>query len=256
MISIIVPTYRKSQQELVHFISCLLQQTGEYEVIISDVGTKNIEAILCNINDQRLKWLCFSDDGNMSRAKAMNEAVNSAAGQILLFLHSDMELPHNAIELVIQTMTKPNTVAGGFRKKYTVKSSLMYITEAMLNIRTSLGKRLVGTNAIFIRREAFMEIKYQECFMEDVVFSDTILAKYRRKRITIIKAPVQVSAERYLNRGPGKAILINGSIMLAYRLGRVNSKLLGEFYRNSHTYSDVMHYMYKIIRHIFTKSKK
>ncbi|MDE2026970.1 MAG: glycosyltransferase family 2 protein [Candidatus Omnitrophica bacterium] len=150
-----------------------------------------------------------------NRAVQMNAGANEAVSDILVFLHADSRLPDNAVGHIQQIM-QLGFVGGGFMKKYTPSSLSLNIYEFLLNhVYLSALKNLVGTNAIYVRRDLFEALKgFPEVdFMEDVVFAQMLK---KSGRVAVIKDPVIVSARRYWERGVFKQITRNFYVMFNY----------------------------------------
>lgn len=239
MISIIIPTYSKSASALSACLRNVCNQGGEFEVIVSDYGTAELDSIIddvrcmitecCTVTGVRYD----TTDGRIHRSRAMNDGASQAVGNFLLFLHSDTTLPDGGIKKIEQCFDNPEVVAGGFLKRYDRKTPLLALTEFALNVRARRAREFVGTNAIFVRADVFADLRYNENFLEDVEFSDELCRRYGRDRIAVITDPVLVSSEKYLHIGSLKATLINAVIMTAYRRFHIPHHRLETFYRRS-----------------------
>lgn len=163
------------------------------------------------------------------RALQMNTGALEAQSDVFLFVHADMRLPDRAIELV-QEKIEQGYIGGGFRKKYEPANLLLGIYEFFLNtFYLGLMHCLVGTNAIFVRRDVFESLNGfpEVSLLEDMIFSDGIREK---GRIAIIEEPVVVSSRRYLERGVLRQILKNARILLGYKLLKESPEDLRERY--------------------------
>ena len=65
MISIIVPTLRKTQADLTAFLQSLMLQSGDFEIIVSDVGTEEIDAIVTRVATQNSINRLLQDDSRL-----------------------------------------------------------------------------------------------------------------------------------------------------------------------------------------------
>ena len=107
------------------------------------------------------------------RALQMNVGVYEARSEVFLFVHADMTLPTNAVAIVREKI-RQGFVGGGFKKCYSTNNWVLKIYCFLTNLFCfRISKSLVGTNAIFVKRDLFEKIGgfEQGSFMEDVVFA-------------------------------------------------------------------------------------
>jgi len=116
---------------------------------------------------------------------------------------------------------------GGFLKKYNASGVIISLYLFIQNtIRTKLLKNLVWTNAMFFKRELFLDKARIFGFLEDVYLSDEL------KKISsplILDGPVIASFRRYESRFL-KRFCVNLKIMVLYRLKIKSISELKEIY--------------------------
>lgn len=236
-VSIIIPLFKTNKMDILYQIEKLKEQNESTELILSDGEHNTLESFssdilsACKSSIIKVKLVQNPNPNTvLSRAQSMNLAAESASGDILLFLHIDNFLPKNAIKDIQSIMADSTYIAGAFLKKYN-KSFIFGLTESLLNLRTKLNKRLVGTNALFVRHSIFKTQPYPEQFMEDVAYSDYLLEQYKKDKIIILDKYIQVSARKYLYNGPTKQVLINAIIMFLYRIANVPAEELESLYK-------------------------
>jgi hypothetical protein len=162
-------------------------------------------------------WVRTLRSKTCSRAHQMNLGAQAAEADILLFLHIDLRLPDEALQM-IQKVIEKNAIGGGFWKKYIPSHWLLDLYSAMLNlIYLSCGKNFVGTNGIFLSRRALAQVgEYpQVIFLEDMIFSQMMK---RLGSMGVIPRHIKVSSRRYLKRGVFSQILQNAMILFRYKI--------------------------------------
>gem|GEM_PF-229277 len=223
-VSIILPVSnerRLIQSSIEHFLSL-----GADELIVvdgvSDDGT--YETIRKAYLKVRLFQTAVKD-----RALQMNLGAFESRSEVYLFVHADMKLPANAISL-IRSKVDNGANGGGFKKCYSTRN---WVLKAYCFISNLVffycAKSLVGTNAIFVTREAFETIGgfVQGSFMEDVRFSECLK---RIGRLSYFSEPVQVSPRRYEEKGILRQILKNSEVMFRYKFLHQDPSSLREIY--------------------------
>lgn len=163
------------------------------------------------------------------RALQMNVGVFEARSDVFLFVHADMTLPANAV-FTVRERIKQGFVGGGFKKCYSTNNWVLKIYCFLTNLFFFwISKSLVGTNAIFVRRDIFEKIGgfEQGSFMEDVVFAEALK---KIGRVTLIQDAVKVSPRRYEEKGVFRQIAKNAEIFFRYRFLHQNPSNLREIY--------------------------
>ena len=236
--SIIIPVLN----EATNIQACLLALQAlraRAEIIVVDGGScDNTVALATPYADKIVE----SEQG---RARQMNHGANQAAGDILLFLHADTELPEHALTLIEQNIST-RQVWGRFNIELLVRTrrvgmpyqraalpnfeQLMFnIIAFMMNWRSRLTGIATGDQTIFVTKTAFNTVGgYAEiALMEDIALSSAL------KKISApvcLTAKVKSSARRWQHNGIFKTILLMWSLRLRYWLG-ANPDLLAELYR-------------------------
>jgi glycosyltransferase involved in cell wall biosynthesis len=164
-----------------------------------------------------------------NRAFQMNLGANEVMSDILVFMHADLRLPDQGIAHIKDKMQQ-GYIGGGFMKKYDPQNTALSMYGFLLNhIYTRLFRNLVGSNAIFIRRDLFVTLKGfpQVEFMEDVIFAQVFK---KLGKLAVISDPVVVSSRRYLRRGVLRQIIRNFCVMFNYNILHKHPKELKRIY--------------------------
>lgn len=166
------------------------------------------------------------------RGRQMNKGASVATGDILLFLHTDTELPENAFRTISAVIDKKQYVGGAFDLGIKSGRLIFRLIEKMVYIRTRLTGIPYGDQAIFIKKDIFAGMNgYQEIpVMEDVELMRRI--KKSGYKICIIPQRVSTSPRRYEKEGVVYCTLRNWMLMSFYLLGVEPEKLVKFYYRD------------------------
>ena len=220
-ISLIIPIYNEDER-----VCTLLQRLTLlpfHEIIIVDGGSKDKSIVLA----QKSKVTVLHS--SKGRGIQMNNGASVASGEILLFLHADVQLPENALELIEQAMQPEDTVAGAFRTKTVANGRKSWVNRFLwlADLRSRYHSLPYGDQAIFVRRKVFEQLQgFPEIpIMEDLAFSQKL---YKIGQINILKECVMVSGRRFQNRPFYYTFLVN-IFPLLYHIG-VKPESLAKWY--------------------------
>jgi glycosyltransferase involved in cell wall biosynthesis len=167
------------------------------------------------------------------RARQMNAGAARARGDVLLFLHADVDLPKEASQRVADALRDPRVVAGAFRT-WTVPDGerrawlgpLLHLAD----LRSRYARVPYGDQAIFVRADAFRAVGGfpEQPLMEDVEIGRRIR---RIGRVRIVRASVRVSGRRF-QAHPLTYFIVMNVFPLLYRLG-VAPRTLARLYGDS-----------------------
>ena len=143
----------------------LLRAAG-HEVIVADGGSSDGTAALAEPGADRVIA------APRGRARQMNAGAAVAQGEVLLFLHADTVLPPGADRLIQQAMAD-GAVWGRFDVGIRGRSRWFPVIAALMNTRSRLTGIATGDQAIFVRREAFLQLGgyADQPLMEDIELS-------------------------------------------------------------------------------------
>jgi rSAM/selenodomain-associated transferase 2 len=225
--SIILPVLNESSiinQTIEHIYR--LGHGFDLEVIVVDGDTEG--GSVYRIKDERVIKV-ISPKG---RGRQMNKGASVATGDILLFLHTDTELPENAFRTISAVIDRKQYVGGAFDLGIKSGRLIFRLIEKMVYIRTRLTGIPYGDQAIFIKKDFFAGMNgYQEIpIMEDVELIRRL--KKSGYKIWIIPQRVSTSPRRYEKEGVIYCTLRNWMLMSLYLLGVEPEKLVKFYYRD------------------------
>lgn len=212
-ISLIIPVLNEAEsinRFLDHVSS--LRYNGDFEIIVVD-GADD-QGTLNNIKKQNIKKIA----SKAGRARQMNRGASEATGEVLLFLHSDTELPEDGLELIADTVVS-ECVCGAFELGIASSRLIYRIIETVVRVRTRFTLIPYGDQAIFVIRSFFDSLGgYNEIpLMEDVDLMRRV--KKSGVKIRIIDKQVKTSSRRWEKEGVLFCILRNWTLITLYLIG-------------------------------------
>lgn len=203
-----------------------LRQRGA-EVIVADGGSQDdTVARATPLADQVIT-------APRGRAAQMNAGAAVAAGDMLLFLHADTQLPPDAGILIAQGLKQFGRVWGRFDVRIDGTHVLLPVVAAMMNARSRLTGIATGDQAMFVSREAFVKV---DGFPVIPLMEDLMLAK-RLKQLgppLCLRARVTTSGRRWERHGVIRTILLMWRLRFAFWRGADPAELARQYgYRPS-----------------------
>lgn len=162
------------------------------------------------------------------RAQQMNAGAGRASGQILLFLHADTQLPHNASALVHAALAGPDHCWGRFDVRIDGRHLMLRVVERMMNLRSRWTGIATGDQAMFVTRTAFDSIGgfANLPLMEDIELSRRLR---RLSRPACIKHCVTTSGRRWERGGVWHTIVLMWRLRWAYWRGMPPEQLAKDY---------------------------
>ena len=209
MISVIIPILNEAKI-LEETLTRLQPQLENHELIIVDGGSTDESVRIA----EKYGKVVFSERG---RAKQLNAGAAAATGDILVFLHADVQLESGAFKAVESTLSS-GYVGGGFLQKIDGKNLLYRIIEITANMRGKFLKVFYGDSGIYVRRDGFQHI---DGFPDVPIMEEMGFSKALRKlgKTKMIKPRIHISARRWEKNGIVRTTVINWFITLLYFMG-------------------------------------
>jgi rSAM/selenodomain-associated transferase 2 len=209
-ISIIIPTLNEAPR-ITKTIN-KAQNAKNVEIIVADGGSQDGTAEIAKSLGVRVI------STNPGRAAQMNAGAAAAAGDILLFLHADTQLPDGFDTCARLALAKPGTAAGAFELAIDDRRLSLRIVEIGVNWRSRWLQMPYGDQAIFLSATTLEKIGGfpHLPLMEDF---ELVRRLQRCGRIEIVSQPALTSARRWQQLGVIKTTAINQIVIIAYFLG-------------------------------------
>lgn len=211
MISIIIPTLNESAH-LPNTLQSLSRLKGHFEIIIVDGGSTDGTASV--LPDQ--KGIQLITMRNAQRAGQMNAGAEAASGDILWFLHADMEVPENSLACIEASCNAATTVGGSFRMRFDCPEW----PYSLLGFFTRINSRFwtFGDQGIFVKKNVFAAIGG---YTSLPILEDLELQLRLRQIGRFVKAPATVttSSRRYRQRGVWREFLRDVRVVIGFFLG-------------------------------------
>lgn len=197
---------------------------GAWEVIVADSGSDDDTVAIARSCGVTVV------DGPRGRGAGMNAGAAHASSDLLLFLHADTRLPHNAHDLICNALDDPTIAATAFRLTMDAKGWRYRLIPHVSRLRVSVQRTFFGDQAIAVRRADFERIGgYSEPFlMEDVALSRRLR---REGTLDVLPADVVTSARRFEHCGMLRTLAFMSCLQVAYSLG-VPASRLARVYRH------------------------
>ena len=220
-VSIIIPVLNEAEHiaETLHALSSY--RNAGHEVIVADGGSVDDTVTL---SKDLADHVVVSVQG---RAAQMNNGIDVASGDALLFLHADTRLPENALDQVAQSL-QDGHYWGRFSVRLSGNHWVFRIIERMMNLRSCVTGVATGDQCIFISREC---IDIVGAYAEMPLMEDIELSKRLRTLgwPACIKSYAITSSRRWEQHGILRTVLLMWRLRLLYFLGVSVDKLARQY---------------------------
>ena len=159
----------------------------------------------------------------------MNAGAQAAHGEILWFVHADVEVPAQCLDEIARIMADSNVVGGYFRIRLP-RRFVYRLTDSFAHYAGMLLRMRCGDHGIFCRRTVFDDVGGFPTvpLMEDVEFFRRL---HRRGRVVHSQKRIVVSPRRYEAIGRARLTFAYGCIATLYTFGVPSSSLASIYKR-------------------------
>lgn len=227
-VSIIIPIYKESDLDL-KISQILAEMDGlDFEIILSIAQDDT------DFNSKRYSEIPSSPEircllSPKGRGIQLQNGVEAATGDIIIFLHADTILTRNQILEIIER--SENYDYGAFKLRINNSRIIFRIIESFVNLRTKIFKLPYGDQTIFIKRDI---LKVIGGVKKIPLFEDVeLMLRCKRNRLKFYLSTFNstTSDRRWLTNGIFKTIFKNQLLLLLYFLGIKEEKLYSVYYR-------------------------
>jgi rSAM/selenodomain-associated transferase 2 len=211
-ISVVIPALNEAGV-LAETVTCARGIPEVKEIIVVDGGSTDQT---CAIATQLGCRVLASPAG---RGGQMRRGAEQAAGDVVLLLHADTWLPPEAGQAALRCLHDRSVVAGGFWKKFRKTPPLLLGSRWKCAVRLHLGRRILGDQALFIRREVLEQIGG----VPDMPLMEEfeLCRRLRRVgRLALADATVTTSPRRFAKLGVLRTYWRMWWLTMLYRFGK------------------------------------
>ena len=221
-ISVVIPTLNEAG-ELPETLSRVQAVPEIAEIIVVDAGSSDST---CEIAREHH---CTVLECEPSRGKQLRLGAEKATGDIILLLHADTWLPENAGRAMIECLSQPLVVAGGFHKTFRDRPGYIPFSRLRLEFFCRALKSIYGDQGIFVRREILEAVGGVPDIplMEEFELCKKLSSQ---GRLTLAKATVQTSSRKFAQEGVLMTYWRMTVCTVRYWLGASPEKLVEIYY--------------------------
>jgi hypothetical protein len=182
---------------------------------------------------QRAGAALFTFEG-IPRGQRLREAaalLPLEESSLFLFLHADTILPVGW-DSVVRAALAHGAAGGAFRLGFAGGGWRMAWVAWWANLRTRATRVPYGDQAPFVRRDVYERLGGHRPWplLEDWDFSQRLVASEGRAHVALLRARVESSPRRYLEKGVARTVLKNWEILRKVKRGE-SPESLAERYR-------------------------
>ncbi len=207
--SVIIPTLNE-QSRIGDCITRIRRLEPAAQVIVADGGSSDDTLLMA---EKAGATVCNSTRG---RGRQLNAGARLASGNILVFLHADTHLPHNAFSLMREYFAHPDVRIAKFRLGFDKRN--WFLDTCAWFTRYDSVLTSFGDQCIVVRRSFYASLGG---FPDWPLFEDVRFLQEARKKARIHSLPARVttSYRRFDDRGAIRQMVMNAWHVARYLLG-------------------------------------
>lgn len=221
-VSIIVPVLNEA--DLIGDCLRHLRSLGpDLEIIVVDGGSSDGTWSLAEPLADRVI------SARRGRASQMNAGAAVARGEVLWFMHADLEAPSHSIAQIRKALTNSRMVGGCFRLRFPRPELIYRVSDSLGNLGVNVFGFSLGDHGIFCRRTLF---RHAGGYPEVPILEDAELYRRLRRegRMVQLREKVVSDPRAFKAHGRYRTTTVYFSILALYVLG-VPIRILNRIYR-------------------------
>jgi rSAM/selenodomain-associated transferase 2 len=221
-VSIIVPVLNEA--DLIGDCLRHLRSLGsDLEIIVVDGGSSDETWSLAEPLADRVI------SARRGRASQMNAGAEIARGEVLWFMHADLEAPSHSIAQIQKALSDPRMVGGCFRLRFPGPELIYRVSDSLGNLGVNVFGFSLGDHGIFCRRTVFRQVGG---YPDVPILEDAEI--YRRLRgagrMVQLREKVVSDPRTFETHGRYRTTAVYFSILALYMLG-FPIRILNRIYR-------------------------
>jgi rSAM/selenodomain-associated transferase 2 len=222
-LSVIIPALNEAQA-LPATLAALKQCPDITEIVVVDGGSQDDTVSIARAQGCRV---VTSEPG---RGKQLHAGTEVATGDALLFLHADTWLDAATCAAILRCLHDPTVAGGGCWKRFRDPHWLMRGSRWRCWTRLQLTRRVLGDQAIFVRRTSLQAVGG---FPIQPLMEEFELCRRLRRvgRIALAPATVSTSARRFHQFGVLRTYWLMWRLTFLYHLGKSPEELRAMYER-------------------------
>lgn len=208
MVSVIIPTYNRSETIKKSIYSVLNQTYNNIEIIvIDDKSTDNTEEVMKNIIDKRIRYIKL--DENKGACFARNRGIELAKGKYIAFQDSDDEWLPQKLEVQLRYLQEKDLdiVSCRMYQIFDEEKTNIFPKKCEIDRKQVYLKNVISTQTILGKAECFKNEKFDINLprFQDWDLVLRLLKNYKLEIVEdiLVKAYIQ---ENSISKNPEKAI--------------------------------------------------
>lgn len=210
-ISVVIPTLNEAS-ELPETLRRVVAIPEVLEILVVDGGSQDATVAFATAAG------CQVVSSQCGRGNQLRTGTELARGELVLMLHADTWLPPNAGSALIQAVSAPSVVAGGFWKQFRHPHWLMRGSRWRCWTRLQFFGRVAADQGIFVRRDV---LQRAGGVPNVPLMEEFELCRRLRPfgRLVLADATVLTSSRRWRERGVVRTYVRMWEVTFLYYLG-------------------------------------
>jgi rSAM/selenodomain-associated transferase 2 len=221
-LSIIVPVLNEAEL-IAGFLRKLRRLGTNFEIIVVDGGSSEGTWSLAEPRADRVIR------ARRGRASQMNAGAEIARGEVLWFLHADLDVALGSVAEIETALADPRIAGGCFRLRFPRRELIYRVSDSLGNVGVNLFGFALGDHGIFCRRAAFRQVGG---YPDVPILEDAEI--YRRLRreggMVQLREKIVSNPRAFEAHGRYRTTAVYFSILALYVLG-VPMRILNWIYR-------------------------